>query len=375
MQTSHEIARRDPIAMPAASVSPLFLSAYSATIRRFDLLAFLPTASTMARPVDFVSNYQRNLMGPPHFDSALLNRLLPMPALIEELAKAFKCPARVPVRHNLKDGKRELLIMPALAEGLAGVKLLTIVPENRDTVRPVIDGIFVLLDMQRGGAVATMDASKLTARRTAAISALAARQLARSDASSLVIVGAGHLAPYLAEAHASIRPIRNILVWARDVDKAARCADEIRRRLPGLTIDVARRLGPAVAEADMVSAATRATEPLIKGEWLRPGVHVDLVGGYRPDMREIDDAGIAAAEIYVDDLDAALAEAGDLRSPIERGIIGRDAVRGGLADLLTRDPAARHRPVTLFKSVGSALSDLTAAALAWRSHPGVRDER
>jgi ornithine cyclodeaminase len=314
-------------------------------------------------------------VSPPHFDSAALNRLLQTPALIEALADAFRRPAQVPLRQNLKEGSRELLIMPAIANGLAGVKLLTIVPENRDTPRRVIDGLFILLDMKNGGAVATMDASKLTARRTAAISALAARQLARSDASTLLIVGAGHLPPYLAEAHASVRPIRNILVWARDPDKAARCAEEIRRRLPGLTIEVARRLAPAVAEADIVSAATRATEPLIMGEWLRPGVHVDLVGGYRPDMREIDDVGIAAAEIYVDDVAAALAEAGDLRSPIERGIIGREAIRGGLAELLTRDPAVRHRPVTLFKAVGTALSDLTAAALAWHSHHGGCDER
>ncbi|HEY0942082.1 MAG TPA: hypothetical protein VGE08_18475 [Steroidobacter sp.] len=310
---------------------------------------------------------------PVHFDSAALNRLLPMPALIEQLAKAFQRPANVPLRQNLKDGlNHELLVMPAVANGLAGVKLLTVVPENRDSSRPVIDGIFVLLDMKHGGAVATMDASKLTARRTAAISALAARHLARSDASTLVIVGAGHLAPYMAEGHASVRPIRNILVWARNPDKATRCADEIRRRLPEPRVEVARNLATAVAEADIVSAVTRATEPVIKGEWLRPGVHVDLVGGYRPDMREIDDDGIAAADIYVENVEAALAEAGDLRSPIERGIIARDAIHG-FAALLAREPATRTQPVTLFKSVGNALADLAAAELAWRSHHGGYD--
>src|SRR5690606_22588967 len=111
----------------------------------------------------------------------------------------------------------------------------------------------VLLDMQRGGAVATMDASKLTARRTAAISALAARQLARSDASTLVVVGAGHLAPYMAEGHASVRPIRNILVWARNPEKAAICVEEIRRRLPDPKVEVAHSLATAVAGADIVS--------------------------------------------------------------------------------------------------------------------------
>src|SRR5690606_18261253 len=196
-----------------------------------------------------------------HFDSATLNRLLPMPALIEQLAVAFQRPAHVPLRQNVKDGLgNELLVMPAVANGLAGVKLLSIVPENRDTGRPVIDGIFVLLDMKHGGAVATMDASKLTARRTAAISALAARQLARSDASTLLVVGAGHLAPYMAEGHASVRPIRNVLVWARNGDKAARCADEVRGRLPDASVEVARNLATAVAEADIVSAVTRATE-------------------------------------------------------------------------------------------------------------------
>lgn len=312
---------------------------------------------------------------PPHFDSATLNRLLPMPALIEQLASAFQRPANVPLRQNLKDGfGHELLVMPAVANGLAGVKLLTVVPENRETSRPVIDGIFVLLDMKQGGAVATMEASKLTARRTAAISALAARQLARSDASTLLVVGSGHLAPYMAEGHASVRPIRNISVWARNPDKAARCADEIRRRLPNPTVEVARNLATAVAEADIVSAVTRATEPVIKGEWLRTGVHVDLVGGYRPDMREIDDEGVSAAEIYVENVEAALAEAGDLRSPIERGIITRDAIHG-FAALLAQDPATRTHPVTLFKSVGNALADLAAAELAWRSHHGGQHEQ
>lgn len=309
--------------------------------------------------------------GSLHFDGDALKRLLPMQALIDHLADAYRRPAIVPLRQNLKDGqKRELLVMPAVANGMAGVKLLTILPENRNTDRPVIDGMFVLLDMKKGGAVATMEASELTARRTAAVSALAARQLARSDASTLVMLGAGHLVPYLAEGHASVRPIRKILVWARDADKAARCADKIRRRLPGLTIEVARDLASAVAEGDIVSAATRSTEPLIMGAWLRPGAHVDLVGGYRPDMREIDDAGIAAAEIYVDSIEAALAEAGDLRSPIERGIIGKDAIRGDLGALLERGSVAHKGAATLFKAVGSGLSDLAAAELVWRSHHG-----
>ena len=311
-----------------------------------------------------------------HFDSEALSRLLPMRALIDHLESAFQRPAVVPLRQNVKDGQREFLIMPALANGLAGVKLLTILPENRDTALPVIDGMFVLLDMQRGGALATMDASELTARRTAAISALAARHLARTDASTLVVVGAGHLAPYMAEAHAAIRPIRKVLVWARDANKATRCAEQIGRRLPEQTVAVVRDLASAVEEGDVISAVTRATEPLIMGAWLRPGTHLDLVGGYRPDMREIDDAGIAAAdEIYVDDLKAALAEAGDLRSPLERGIIRRDAVRGDLTALIERGAVARNGGVTLFKAVGCALSDLAAAELAWRSDQGGCNER
>jgi len=293
---------------------------------------------------------------------------MPFDALIDSLAVSLSRPAVAPLRLRLsgRDGS-ELLVMPAMADRYTGVKILTVTAENRDNGQPVIAGLFVLSDALTGKTLAIMNASELTARRTAAVSALASRALSPPGARRLLIIGTGHLAPYLAEAHAAVRPIETIQVWGRSPAKAERCREAIRDRLPAAEVTIASDLPHAVSNADIISAATRATAPLISGGWVSPGTHIDLVGGYRPDMREIDDAGIRAAMIWVDTLEGALAEAGDLRSPIERGIIGNDAILGDIGALLAAPGPRRANAITLFKSVGSALSDLAAAELVWEA--------
>lgn len=302
-----------------------------------------------------------------HEVAAALN----FPQLIDFMAAALAHPIAAPLRLCITGTQqRELLVMPVMSEHLAGVKVLAVTPQNSGSELPVVGGLFVLLDAQTGAALATMDAGELTARRTAAVSALASRQLSRPDAETLLVIGTGHIAPYLAEAHCSVRPIRRIQVWGRRAQATRHCADLIQQRVPGVAVEIADDLAVAVAGNDIISAATRAQEPLIKGECIRAGTHLDLIGGYRPDMREIDDYGIAHATIYVDTIEGALAEAGDLRSPIARGIISENSIVGDIAAIVRGAGRTSEAEITLFKSVGTAMSDLAAADLVWRTHNG-----
>jgi ornithine cyclodeaminase len=261
------------------------------------------------------------------------------------------------------------MIMPATLGDFAGVKLLTVVPSNRGTSRPVISGLFTLFSLASGEPLATMDAAELTGRRTSAISAAAAERLALPDASTLVVLGAGHLAPFMAAALAAVRPIRHIHLWARRVDQANAAAGKIRQLItsgPMPVIEVASDLEGAIRSGDIITAATRATTPLIKGNWLRPGAHVDLVGGYKPNMREIDDDGVRLARIFVDDRVAAIQEAGDLIDPIERGVISVDDICGDLGDLCAGTVGrSSGDEITLFKAVGIGIVDLIAAVQIW----------
>jgi ornithine cyclodeaminase len=225
-------------------------------------------------------------------------------------------------------------------------------------------GVYVLLDGETGEPIAFIDGPALTLRRTAAASALAAKYLARTDCERLLMVGTGALAPHLVEAHASVRPIRNVLVWGRDPEKAARLAHRLDRRT--LKVRPTTDLEGAVRGAHVISCATLATEPLIRGHWLPLGVHLDLVGGFRPTMREADDEVVRRARVFVDTREGALAEAGDLVQPIAAGVLDRDDIAGDLFELCRGTRAGRryHDQITLFKSVGTALEDLAAAQLA-----------
>jgi ornithine cyclodeaminase len=307
-----------------------------------------------------------------HFDGADLQRKLEFGSLVARMADTMRLAPRAPVRQRLADMQgREFLAMPAMLGDYAGLKSLTIVPDNRGTARPVISGLFTLFSLRTGEPLATVDAAELTARRTSAISATAASYLARADARRLLVLGAGHLAPYMAAAIACVRPLGSIRIWARNPEAARTAAAKAATLLEGCDlplVEVASDLEAAVRASDIISSATSATAPLILGGWLRPGTHVDLVGSYRPDMREIDDAGITRSSIFVDDRAAVLAEAGDLIDPIRRGIIAADDIAGDLTSLCLQETGRRSdREITLFKSVGTAIADLVAAVHAWEA--------
>ena len=292
--------------------------------------------------------------------------------LMDALRDAFGRDTVVPLRHHhtLATGGREatLLLMPAWsvpdpAPAFVGVKVVTVYPDNPARDLPSVMGTYLLLDGASGTPVASIDGPALTARRTAAASALAADYLARPDAHRLLMVGTGRLAACLIEAHAAARPIRQTVIWGRNRDKA----EQLARRLdaPANRVTATDDLAAAVGEADIVSCATTSSDPVVRGDWLNEGVHVDLVGGFRPDMREADDEVIRRGRIFVDTRAGALAEAGDITQPLDAGVLAADDIAGDLFDLCQARVNGRQTAgeITVFKSVGSALEDLAAAEL------------
>lgn len=320
-----------------------------------------------------------------------IDRVLTYPLLIDALAEAFRGEIAVPVRHHHTipqvGADATLLLMPAWTSNLdarpdataptfagrasrgeryLGCKIVTVFPDNAKIGRPSIYGQYLLLSGESGEPLALMEGRTLTARRTAAASALASSYLAREDAKHLVMVGAGALAPHLVRAHASVRPIKRVTLWNRTRERAVALAAGLAGA--GFLIDVTDNLAEAVAEADIVSCATLATEPLLRGAWLKEGAHVDLIGGFTPNMREADDEALRRARVYVDTRAGAGKEAGDIVNPISRGVIKEADIQGDLFDLCRGAAPGRgsRSEITLFKSVGTAIEDLAAAMLVWQ---------
>ena len=306
------------------------------------------------------------------FDAAATRAALPFETLIAALRGLFVQGCEVPLRHthtlvSPEGGGGTLLIMPAWLPGrFLGIKTVSVFPGNAARGLPGLHATYTLYDAATGQPLAQMDGDQITARRTAAASALAASMLARPDARRLLVVGAGRVAALLPAAYRAVRPIEQVEVWARRPAQAEALA--ARWRVEGLQARVAADLAPAVAAADVISCATLATEPLVQGAWLRPGSHLDLIGGFTPQMREADDACFRGAAVYID-TDEALQKSGDLLGPLSRGVFAAADVRGTLAALCRGTapmrPSAGER--TVFKSVGNALEDLAAAMLVWRA--------
>jgi ornithine cyclodeaminase/alanine dehydrogenase-like protein (mu-crystallin family) len=305
-----------------------------------------------------------------------IDRALTFPALVDALAEAFRSDIVTPARHH-HDIEREgqggtLLLMPAWTgatsekAGFLGVKIVSVFPGNPAKGVPRVLGTYLLMDGATGAPLATLDGTRLTLWRTAAASALATRYLAREDAGRMLMVGAGALAPFLIRAHISQRPIREVAIWGRRPEAARRLADALRQ--DGLLVTPTEDLEAAARHADLISCATLSSAPLLKGAWLKPGTHLDLVGAFKPGMREADDEALQRASIYVD-TDRAKTEGGDVSEALQSGAIQDSSVRGSLADLCRGLVASRggQGEITVFKSVGTALADLAAAILVWRN--------
>ncbi|MBI3372488.1 MAG: ornithine cyclodeaminase family protein [Betaproteobacteria bacterium] len=304
-------------------------------------------------------------------DAAQTELSLPFAKLIPALCDAFVTGCVVPPRHHhaidLAPGPQAtLLLMPAWKPHDAlGVKIVNVFPGNSSAGLPGLYSVYLLFDADHGTPIALLDGNVITSRRTAAVSALAASYLARPDAERLLVVGAGRVASLLPEAYREVRAIRRVAVW----DVAPAAARLLVERLATLGFDAAPApdLEAAVRDADIVTCATLATEPLVSGAWLRPGTHLDLIGSFTPGTREADDEAIRRSTIFID-TKTALEESGELLRPMKSGAFSPDRLAGTLADLCAgRHPGrTRVQELTLFKAVGTALADLTAAMLVRR---------
>jgi ornithine cyclodeaminase len=283
--------------------------------------------------------------------------------LADAIAACLRSAPVAPLRHvHALSDDDTLLLMPAWSDAALGVKLVTVMPGNRARNAATVNAIYLLFDRASGAAVAVIDGEALTLCRTAAMSLLAARYLARPDARNALIIGTGRLAPYMAHAHARARPLERLWIWGRRGEGAQTLAQRLRDE--GLPAQAVEDLEAAVRGAQIISCATTSTQPIVRGAWLAPGTHLDLVGGFRRGMREADDEAVARARIVVDTYAGALAEAADIVEPLERGVIARDAIVAQLAELVAGRPGRTGAgDITLFKSVGTAVADLAAAQL------------
>lgn len=306
-----------------------------------------------------------------NIDAAAVEAALDFPGLVDRLQEQFRVGCTVPLRHHHSvpvPGAPDatLLLMPAWQDGRhIAIKLATVFPGNAARGLASVMGVVVLLDANTGEVLALLDAPMLTLRRTAAASALAARFLARADAARLLMIGTGALAPHLIRAHAAVRPIREVAIWGRSPDKARKLAVALAGEAFAVTAIADR--AAAAASADIVSCATLSSDPVVSGDWLRPGTHIDLVGAFNPQMREADDAAVRRARVYVDTREGAGKEAGDIVQPLQSGTLAPDGIVADLFELCRGEKSGRGADdeITLFKSVGTALEDLAAAQLAF----------
>lgn len=304
-----------------------------------------------------------------HFDAAATRAALGFERLIPALERMFAAGCEVPLRHaHVVTGPHgdtmTVLIMPAWQGRFLGIKTVNIAPGNARLGLPGLHSTYMLYDAASGVPLALIDGDEITSRRTAAASALAASRLARPDARRLLVIGSGRVARLLAQAYRAVLPIEQVCVWGRSREKAEALAIELREQ--GFVATAVPDLADAVARADVVSCATLATEPVVRGEWLRPGSHLDLIGSFTPSMREADDRCFAGASLYID-TEEALQKSGELLGPMSRHVFSAKDVRGTLADLCRHKVPGRVEAAerTVFKSVGTALEDLAAATLVY----------
>jgi ornithine cyclodeaminase/alanine dehydrogenase-like protein (mu-crystallin family) len=296
-------------------------------------------------------------------DAAELHRRLPMLAAIDALETGFRTQdaSVAPLRSHLATPAGSLLLMPAFGDGGVGVKLVTLTPDNPERHLPFIGAVYVLFDATTQAPEGIVDGAALTALRTAAVSGLATRHLAVPDAARLVIFGAGVQAHSHLDAMLAVRRIEHVTIVSRTLGRAQALVDVARGR--GVGADVGE--AGDVARADLVCTCTTSDVPLFEGARLTAGTHVNAVGSYQPESRELDTATLLRARVVVETREAAFAEAGELCIPIGEHAFGREHVVADLAEVVH---GARVRTastdVTVFKSVGLAFEDLIVARAA-----------
>ncbi|MBT6037138.1 MAG: ornithine cyclodeaminase family protein [Kordiimonadaceae bacterium] len=306
-----------------------------------------------------------------YLSKELLETLLPYPELIDALNEGFRRGGNTPLRHVHKVGKNSLLLMPSWQQGgMMGLKMTMVCPDNGKQGLDTIQSTYILSDATTGVPKAILDGDELTFRRTACASALASSYLSTRQAKSMLMMGTGKLAPHLIRAHSSVRDLKEIYIWGRRFEQAEKLAKALNNELTA-TVTAIKDPSKYANICDIISCATFANEPILKGKWLNSDKpqHIDLVGGYTYDMREADNDVIACSNIYVDAFSGALSEAGDILRPIDEGIISKDDVLGDLFDLVSDNfKRQANGKNSFFKSVGTALEDLIAAKLGFDNY-------
>lgn len=260
-----------------------------------------------------------------------------------------------------------LLVMPgvSLKPAVTGVKTITLYPDNPSLSLPAIQGFITLFDLQTGRPLALIDAASITALRTAAASAAATQFLAREDASTLALIGTGVQAESHLHAMLAIRPINKVFVWGRNPEKGERLVGRMRQQHP-VSIEYVNDIASAVCSADIICTLTGSERPLIKASWLKPGVHINLVGSHSPNKREVDSQTIKRSRLFVEVKSAALIEAGDILIPLQKNEIDESHILGEIGAVIAGDIQGRRsdHEITVYKSLGNAAQDLAAANAA-----------
>jgi 1-pyrroline-2-carboxylate reductase [NAD(P)H] len=298
---------------------------------------------------------------------------LSYPDLVDELQTAFAGEFTMPPRQvflldDKPDNTNAFAVLPSWNDSIIGVKAFTYFPDNP---RPEYDGLYskiMIFDRKHGEPLALVDGTSVTYWRTAGVSGLASRLLSREDSKSLLLLGTGNLANFIIRAQASVRPLERVAVWGRDAAKAQAVIDAVTGELPGIEFSVASDLQAACGDADIVVAATGSPDPLVCGDWIKPGTHTDFIGNHHATKRECDTALVAKAKLYADSYVNCFKEGGEILVPISEGVITKESVLGELTQMCAGTVKLREsdEEITLFKSIGMALSDLVGAGLAYR---------
>ncbi len=297
---------------------------------------------------------------------------LSYPALIDALQETFSGEFSMPPRNVFlldenSDTHDAFAVLPSWNTSLIGVKAFTYFPDNSEPYKSLYSKI-LLFDRAHGEPLALVDGTSVTFWRTAGISGLATRLLARENAETLLLLGTGNLATYIIRANASVRPLKRVLVWGRTASNAGKVVDQMNAELDGIEVSVVDNLEEACGQSDIIVSATGSHEPLVKGDWVKPGTHTDFIGNHHADKRECDTALVLKSKVYADSYANCFKEAGEILVPISEGVFTEEDVVADLSEMCSGSATLRQSDdeITLFKSIGMGISDLVGAGLAYQ---------
>jgi 1-pyrroline-2-carboxylate reductase [NAD(P)H] len=298
---------------------------------------------------------------------------LSYPALIDALGETYAGDFKMPPRQVflLDDDEANhdaFAVLPSWGSEFIGVKAFTYFPTAQAPYKSLYSQI-LLFDRAHGEPLALVDGTTVTFWRTAGISGLATRLLSRENSETLLVLGTGNLSSYIIRANASVRPLKKVMVWGRSREKAEAVCTAMRQLLPDIEFSAVENLEAACAMADIVVSATGSHEPLVHGDWIKPGTHTDFIGNHHATKRECDTALITKSRVYVDTYVNAMKEAGEILMPISEGVFSKDDIVAELAEMCNGSAVLRQSDdeITLFKSIGMAMSDLVGAGLVYKT--------